>query len=231
MKKINSIMLATTVALISAIAFAGCAPATSIESAVSTSNASARTLVEESKTITSDLNPGYGNAVYFTGDFEEGKNWTVAIRGTYEDGQWVCNVTSDEESFEYKALIGSWEEGETVDAVYAGLTKIGTTGTLIDYNTMLSGVYAWPAKDIAYGQAVYFKKYSNNYAVRGEYVKNKVMGYKLYISEGWVHRFGYGVGSFEDDCDVYVGSYDLGETLSPEFVNLTWEAGENHIYK
>lgn len=62
--------------------------------------------------IYSDLNPGYGQAVYFTGTFYEGNNWSYAIRGTYDNG-WYADVSSTN-SFEWKALTGSYDLGEVV---------------------------------------------------------------------------------------------------------------------
>ena len=32
-------------------------------------------------------------------------------------------------------------------------------------------------------------------------------------------------------AEAYVGPYDLGEKIYPTFTTLTWEAGENHLYK
>ena len=37
--------------------------------------------------LISTADPGYGQAVYFTGTFDEGENWTKAIRGTYDGVQ------------------------------------------------------------------------------------------------------------------------------------------------
>ena len=64
-----------------------------------------------SLTATKDV--GSGNAVYFTGAFDEAENWTKAVRGTWSDGNvWSVNVTGS--SFEWKALIGSYDWGESV---------------------------------------------------------------------------------------------------------------------
>lgn len=156
---------------------------------------------------------------------------TVALRGTYEDGKWTCTVTSDNETFEYKALIGDWNEGETVEAVFEGLTELGRINVLYDYNTMVSGIYSYSGKDIKYGDAVYFKRDSNPYAVRGQYVDFKHLGYKIILIKSWYYNFGYNILCHDNDTVAYVGSYELGEKLSPVFANLTWEPGENHIYK
>lgn len=74
----------------------------------------------ENVRIFSDLQPGYGNAVYFTGTFRAASKWTVALRGTYADGKWYIDVPNGD--FEWKCLTGAWDSGETVEAPYAGLT-------------------------------------------------------------------------------------------------------------
>ena len=58
---------------------------------------------------------GSGNAVYFTGAFDEAENWTKAVRGTWSDGNvWKVTVTATEgQSFEWKALKSSWSD-ETI---------------------------------------------------------------------------------------------------------------------
>ena len=62
--------------------------------------------------LTATKDAGYGNAVYFTGSFNEGNSWKTAIRGTCSDNVWSVNVTGS--SFEWKALVGSYDWGETV---------------------------------------------------------------------------------------------------------------------
>ena len=63
-------------------------------------------------TLTANIDAGYGNAVYFTGSFNEGNSWKTAIRGTCSNNVWSVNVTGS--SFEWKALIGSYNWGESV---------------------------------------------------------------------------------------------------------------------
>ena len=66
-----------------------------------------------SVTLTATKDVGSGNAVYFTGAFDEAENWTKAVRGTWSDGNvWSVNVTGS--SFEWKALVGTYDWGETV---------------------------------------------------------------------------------------------------------------------
>ena len=58
---------------------------------------------------------GSGNAVYFTGAFDEAENWKKAVRGKWSDGNvWKATVTITEgQSFDWKALKGSWSD-ETI---------------------------------------------------------------------------------------------------------------------
>lgn len=58
---------------------------------------------------------GSGNAVYFTGAFDEAENWTKAVRGEWSDGNvWKATITTTEgQSFDWKALKGSWSN-ETI---------------------------------------------------------------------------------------------------------------------
>jgi hypothetical protein len=50
-----------------------------------------------------------GNAVYFTGAFDEAANWTKAVKGTWSAGNvWKVTVTATEgQSFDWKALKGT----------------------------------------------------------------------------------------------------------------------------
>ena len=52
---------------------------------------------------------GMGNAVYFTGAFDEAANWTKAVKGTWSAGNvWKVTVTATEgQSFDWKALKGA----------------------------------------------------------------------------------------------------------------------------
>lgn len=74
----------------------------------------------ESVRIFSDLQPGYGNAVYFTGTFKGASKWSVALRGTYCNGKWYLDVSNGD--FEWKCLTGAWDCGESVETPYDGLT-------------------------------------------------------------------------------------------------------------
>ena len=63
-------------------------------------------------TLSATKDVGYGNAVYFTGSFNEGNSWNTAIRGSCTNNVWTVYVTGS--SFEWKALIGSYDWGESV---------------------------------------------------------------------------------------------------------------------
>ena len=118
MKKIINAIAA---AFIFAAAFSGCSDAV-LSDASGAENASAsRSLsvnaAESTVRITSDLNPGYGKAVYFTGSFNEGNEWATAIRGSYDNG-WYADVNSSSD-FEWKALTGDYSLGSVVTDFYA----------------------------------------------------------------------------------------------------------------
>lgn len=232
-KNVCSILAAGAVALASLFLFVSCSNEALLESDGSAGARSLVASVEEIKTLSSDLNPGYGKAVYFAGEFDESNNWTVAVRGTYEDGKWICNVTSDKETFEYKCLVGDWDAGETVVSTFEGLTELGKITTIFDYHGIYpSGYYAVSGRDVNYGDAVYFKKDGKISAVRGEYYDYFRTGYSISLSNAWVYHVSRQDNSFDYyDTTVYVGSYDLGENVYPTFANLTWEDSSNHIYE
>lgn len=85
---------------------------------------------------------GYGSAVYFTGSFTEGNNWSVAVRGSYDSSlsKWTCTVTSSSGSFEWKCLTGSYSLGATT-GTSSGLTwdsgsnKTQADATLVSAST------------------------------------------------------------------------------------------------
>ena len=87
--------------------------------------------------ISSDLNPGYGQAVYFTGTFDQGNSWTTAVRGFYDNG-WYADVTAAS-SFEWKALTGSYELGEEVSI--AGSSLVWESGANHFYEISTNNIY------------------------------------------------------------------------------------------
>ena len=104
------------VSLISSALFIACSPNSVIEDNVVEVNTSEvlKSVSGNSASvkISSNLNPGYGQAVYFTGTFDEGNSWTTAVRGSYDNG-WYLNVHSSV-NFEWKALTGDYNLGQTV---------------------------------------------------------------------------------------------------------------------
>lgn len=146
--------------------------------------------------IASDLNPGFGKAVFFTGTFNEGKNWTVAVRGSYDNG-WYADVTSSSD-FEWKALTGdyscgaecviassnlSWEAGENHSVEVAGdcsiyvLTAPGSNryGETCYFTGTFSGAENWTVALHADGYSAkthcYYKYVSSSSAFEWKYLK------------------------------------------------------------
>ena len=162
-----------------------------------------------SATMYSDLNPGYGYAVYFAGTFKG--NWGTAYRGTYsaEDG-WTLTVETDD-SFEWKALTGSYDLGETVGRSFAGLRYLGTTP--------VGGSITNPSwySNAGYGNALYFVGNDEpTEAVRG-----------VYVTDHWTCA---AIGE-STSYDVYIGKWDLGYVVNSTFEGLTWETGDNNVYE
>jgi alpha-amylase len=77
-----------------------------------------------SVTLSAAYDPGYGNALYFTGSFTEGNTWAVAVRGTWSAGNvWTAAVTVPSAgSFEWKVMKGSYSLGSSVSTSASGLT-------------------------------------------------------------------------------------------------------------
>ena len=86
----------------------------------SSSSGSSQTQTKTVK-LSATYDTGNGNAVYFTGSFDEGKSWQTAVRGTWTSGNvWTATVTVTGSSFEWKALKGSYSLGATTSV--SGLT-------------------------------------------------------------------------------------------------------------
>lgn len=227
-KELKNMILAAVAALACAFSFTSCSDVSVAEAADAENDS--RSLVFWVRTISSDINPGYGKAVYFTGTFEDGKVWTVAHRGTYADGKWTYTFKTSCVSFEYKALVGDWDLGETVNAEFSTLRKLGEAGNLSGYQGMPSGIYHYDASDIQYGEAVYFKHPNSLYAVRGEYKEKYERDYSPVLYNSWIYNYSGVMPYSFYNADAYVGAYDLGEKVYPDFVNLEWESGENHVF-
>lgn len=74
--------------------------------------------------LTAKYNAGYGNAIFFIGSFSESElasgdgGWKRAVRGTVSNKtEWTTYVTmpAGKTEFEWKAMLGSYDKGETVD--------------------------------------------------------------------------------------------------------------------
>ena len=233
MKRITkNVIVATLVAMVSAAFFAGCAKDVELSFENGAEIASTRS-VPAQYTLYSDLNPGYGKAVYFTGTFYQGRNWTLAIRGTYNDGKWILPVGSYSGKFEYKALVGDWDLGLSVEAEMPeldGLVKVGEATQLRGYQGGASGYFVYSGEDINYGDAVYFyiEGAQYPYASRGTYYDEWTVGYCPWVYNSWIMEENVPYYAYDPTVTVYVAPYEWGERISTVFNGLTWEEGENH---
>lgn len=175
----------------------------------------------------SNLNPGYGYAVYFTGTFDEGKNWTSAVRGTYNNG-WYADVTASS-SFEWKALTGSYDLGEKVTN-FSNLTWENGSNHTVEFSSDSSTLkepsnrYVLTRQECAYhGRTIYFTGTfdgGNNWstAVRGNYDDSDQTWYLEVTSDN---------PNFE--WKALTASYDMGEKTNDFNVDLVWDKGANHV--
>lgn len=177
-------------------------------------DAAARSLEVSSEgkvVLASDLNPGYGFAVYFTGSFAE--NWGKAYRGSYSnDKGWTVTVDANG-SFEWKALTGNYDLGEVVGRSFHGLSYIG--------NTVVSAENPNPSFnwEVGYGNGIFFVGNKNSSeAVRG-----------VYSNGTWTLDTSF-YPELNTAYDVYVGSWDAGDKVEGTFDGLTWADGENNVY-
>ncbi len=162
-----------------------------------------------SAVLYSNLNPGYGNAVYFAGTFKG--QWAVAYRGNYSEADgWTYTVRTDN-AFEWKALTGSYDLGVEVNCKFAGLRYLGSTSA--------GGSNPNPRwySTTAYGEALYFVGHNvPTTAIRG-----------TLEGDHWTTPMTNGSTQY----DVYIGSWDLGETVNSYFDGLTWDNGDNNVYE
>lgn len=178
--------------------------------------------------LVSAANPGYGQAVYFTGTFEGGENWTKAIRGVYDAalGGWYLDVGGTD--FEWKYLTGNYDLGEVVYSPFTGLTWCeGNNYTEEDAEPLSSGSESDPPVssttlkvfcDVENGNAVFFTGTFQGgetwtQALRGTW------------NEGNYWTCTVPSGNFEWKC--LKGEYSLGDKV-PVSSGLTWESGNNH---
>ena len=164
--------------------------------------------------LKSDLNPGYGNAVYFAGTFSG--NWQKAYRGTYsEEKGWTLTVYADK-AFEWKALTGSYDLGAVVSKSFMNLTYVAPT--TITGSNPVPQYY----KEVPYGKALFFVGDTNDsVAYRGTCLADnatwKLVGNPYNNSNAYSLRY-----------DVYIGDWDLGEVVYNGFDGLTWAEGDNN---
>ena len=90
--------------------------------------------------LVASVNPGYNYAVYFTGSFNEGSNWTKAVRGTYSSslGGWYVEVNGS--NFEWKYMVGPYNLGSTISTSTSGLQwQSGSNYTVANATLISSG--------------------------------------------------------------------------------------------
>ena len=74
-------------------------------------------VIAKSVVLSSDLNPGFENAVYITGEDKLLGKWETAYRLTYnnESKHWEFKLPKGIKAHEYKYLTGAFELGEKVE--------------------------------------------------------------------------------------------------------------------
>lgn len=165
--------------------------------------------VVETAVLTSDLNPGFGYAVYFTGDFAN--HWGYAYRGTYSEGQGWTYTVNTKNSFEWKALVGPYDAGSGVNRTFNGLTFKDTTRV----NNSNPVYYC----NTNYGQGVFFaSELEPTVAYRGTY-ENGSWTLKTHLDSA--SSFYY----------IYIGDWSCGEIVNGYFKDLTWSDGPNNYYE
>ena len=165
-------------------------------------------------TIRSELDPGYGKAVFFAGSVIDG--WSVAARGTYSsEAGWTYTLTADDD-FEWKALVGPYDAGERVYLSFDNLSYMGYCS--VDSSNP-NPRYGY---DTGYGRALFFVGDINPaMAFRGEYINGE-----------WVFDANsyYNGNSENTGFKVYMGDWDLGSVVYGYFKDLTWMGNENSYY-
>lgn len=165
------------------------------------------------KTLVSYIDCGFGNAVYFAGDFEESEVFGKEIRGTYQDGKWILDVTfPDEKYINYNVYVGSYDLGKSVQGKFEGLEW--TEGENKELATQFSRKSLYSAEKPGFGNAVYFTGTfdgANNWrrAVRGEFTNG-----------GWFYTFDTD-STDKIEYKALIGPYDLGEAVEYSYPGLT----------
>ncbi len=218
----RSVKNVLVVSLISSALFIACSPNSVIEDNVVEVNTSEvlKSVSGNSASvkISSNLNPGYGQAVYFTGTFDEGNSWTTAVRGSYDNG-WYLNVHSSGD-FEWKALTGDYNLGQTV-SISNSLTWESGENHHETVNQQRIYVLSRPG-NARYGATCYFTgtfDNANNWqtAVKADWFNYNDYNYYAFVTSSndsfeWKSLSGFG---------------DYGKTYASPFNGLTWAAGDN----
>ncbi len=192
-------------------------------SSVAASTSSADTTVSRSVApvvrISSDLNPGFGQAVYFTGSFNEGNSWTTAVRGSYDNG-WFAEVTSSS-SFEWKALTGNYDLGEIVPVSGYGL--VWENGENHVYEISANNLYMITAGGLAkYGYTRYFTgtfNEGNNWqsAVHASGYNSRNYFFCAFVTSDTPNFEWKALGGFGSPSEV----------ISAPFTGYNWDEGAN----
>lgn len=226
---LKSIKKVFSLSLLTAVLFAGCNANAGFEddsskfSAAGLSRSLHNGKISSTVRIYSDLNPGFGQAVFFTGSFVEGQDWTYAIRGSYDNG-WYADVSAGSD-FEWKALTGSYDLGDKIMISLSDLVWEAGENHLQQVTEKKIYVLSAPGYS-GYGATCYFTGTfdgADNWqtAVQNEaYYTRTHKWYAFVTSES---------GSFEWKSLTGFGYH--GETYAAPFEGLNWAAGANKTEK
>lgn len=160
------------------------------------------------------VNPGYGYAIYFAGDFEGSERFQNAVRGVYDGEKWIYEATfPDDQHVNWSVFSGRYDLGESIKGGYENLTW--TEGE----NLSSEGISRWElltsTEDPGYGYAVYFTgtfPEANNWttALRGDYEDG-----------AWTYTC-----STQPEPKVFlykalIGPYNLGNEVNYSYPGLT----------
>ena len=219
----KSLKKVLSVSLVAAALFTACNPNAGIDANVSENNVdSSRSIISEVVTksvrIRSDLNPGFGKAVYFTGTYNEDTAWVVAVRGSYDNG-WYLDVRASG-NFEWKALTGDYDLGESVLITDALTWESGENHF---EEVTPNRVYVLSNPGYAkYGATCYFTGTfdgANNWQTA---VSNETFSWSTYK---WYTFVTSESGNFEWKALTGFGGH--GDRYNAPFEGLNWVEGEN----
>ena len=221
---INYLKKVFSISLIAAVIFTACNSNTEIqENFTASADADVSRSVVSTVRISSSLNPGFGQAVFFTGTFDGGNSWTTAIRGSYDNG-WFLDVTASHD-FEWKALTGDYNLGSFVTISSALVWESGANHvehvSSMDLGSENLYVLSWSG-NAHYGQACYFTgtfDQANNWqtAVKSDCFNSGDYHFYAFVTSS--------TGSFEWKTLTGFGFYE--DTYAAPFNGLTWSNGAN----